>query len=206
MTGTVTVHRQPFWHWIKEKPQYVALIYGGNLLAWVAVHWSDVCIAWYSQYLFSVGRTSSFHSGPFYPEQMRLWDDVCIYGSLTAILAGIQLALGRLGWKLLRPRSKFRGSLFFRASVYAALATGPVVFVGVSGIGCLRMFVMGTGLRGDFPGTELLWGVHSLVAAAVVSAVIVRRRARRIVPRCGRCGYLLRGLASTRCPECGRAI
>ena len=54
-------------------------------------------------------------------------------------------------------------------------------------------------------------GVAMLAASTAVGvAVFIRRhifaRAVHIVPLCGACGYILRGIASGRCPECGAPI
>jgi MFS family permease len=54
------------------------------------------------------------------------------------------------------------------------------------------------------------WILTYLVAfipASVVYTVTARRRPPRDgLTRCGTCGYILRGLAEPRCPECGRRI
>lgn len=43
------------------------------------------------------------------------------------------------------------------------------------------------------------------LAVAIVFVVLVRRRYRATPadPQCGKCGYIVRGVPSLRCPECG---
>jgi hypothetical protein len=70
---------------------------------------------------------------------------------------------------------------------------------------------------GSGPDTATLIALATLllmavtVAAGVVGAAMewaahFARAARRDAGRCEGCGYDLTGLASSRCPECGRAI
>ena len=40
----------------------------------------------------------------------------------------------------------------------------------------------------------------------VAVAIAIRRRPRFDEPRCRNCGYILRGLAEPRCPECGERV
>jgi hypothetical protein len=55
--------------------------------------------------------------------------------------------------------------------------------------------------------TVLVFFLLSLVPATLVLSVVIYalRAGRKLVGRCGGCGYDLRGLGSRReCPECGR--
>ena len=48
--------------------------------------------------------------------------------------------------------------------------------------------------------------VYSFFGVALIDRWCVLRRAKRMVPRCRKCRYILRGLATRRCPECGAQI
>jgi hypothetical protein len=196
------IHPHSFWHWLGRQPQNIVVIYIGNLLTWVAMFASDACVAWFSQMEFAVGRTSSYHSRAVLPPESTGLH-VTIFGSFTALMVLTQYVLGRLGWKLVRPRARFRARLFMNAWIYAALATGPALFVADVSICCLRIHVLRRGLPTDVPIGLLVWLTYSLFATTAIAMFWIRRRARRLVPRCRSCGYLLRGLTSSRCPECG---
>jgi hypothetical protein len=60
---------------------------------------------------------------------------------------------------------------------------------------------------GEYIGTGILF--TPAVLLGLISAIHVARRLELLAgkyPRCGNCGYILRGLPEPRCPECGTPI
>ena len=56
----------------------------------------------------------------------------------------------------------------------------------------------------------VVWFLPTVLIAVATYAVFTRYLGPRILPdgetRCRKCGYILRGITETRCPECGERI
>ena len=57
-----------------------------------------------------------------------------------------------------------------------------------------------------FLGAAIKSIVISLTGVALASFVLRRRFAESKKTRCGKCGYILRGITEPRCPECGERV
>lgn len=53
---------------------------------------------------------------------------------------------------------------------------------------------------------EAILAIPGVLAAVLVYTWLRERRVADRETRCGRCGYILRGITESRCPECGEGI
>ena len=83
------------------------------------------------------------------------------------------------------------------------IVTAVLVFIAAVGWGLVLIRVWPYQRVGR---TVEVFLVTVTVCACLGWVVLVLTHARDTETRCRRCGYILRGLAEPRCPECGKSI
>lgn len=195
------------WRAIVSRSARFAVIYGVQLLVLGSVWAVHRLVLWFSTWpnvnanaLVALSERSSSYTN----ENLDLLIDLVPLPAYITTVLMVQFLFARLGWKVLRPRFRFRASLFVRTWAYTSLASGPLLFAFYLLAGCVWLS-LGRVQSTDLLGGLLLiaWVMYSLLMPTAIAIRRVRRRARTIWPRCSRCGYTLRGNISGRCPECG---
>lgn len=97
-------------------------------------------------------------------------------------------------WSAGREARLIRGVLLLSA-IWLPLCV-PAAIALVAAGGRSRPYCSDVALLGAFMFVLLIAGVHGLARCS-------RAPARGAVGGCRRCGYMVKGLSSTRCPECG---
>lgn len=194
------------WCAIVSRSAKFAAIYGAQLLVLGSVWAVDRCILWLSTWpnvnssiLIALNGRTLVHIN----ENLDWINDLAPLPAYITAALMIQYLFARLGWGILRPRFRFRASLFVRSWAYTSLASGPVLFCFYFLMGGISVF-LGRLRADELMGLWLIaWAMYSLLMPTAVAIRLVRRRAGKLWPRCSRCRYPLVGNISGRCPECG---
>jgi len=90
----------------------------------------------------------------------------------------------------------------------AALALGIALCVEAGWVGALGEYTMPWEVEVRSLSVYLLHAARACLIGIILFGLLLRFLRPRAdgLTRCGRCGYILKGLSTPRCPECGKRI
>lgn len=198
------------WQGMKRRSKRFTAIYAAQVMVLVVVWIADQFALGLDERFLAIGRMANYRSLTVlrdrfvFMERNVSWLNVAGFWLSCVIIAMLfQFLFTRIGWWILQPSFRLRGSLFVRAWAYASLAAGPVFFVAYALTGCSYWIFTRSGTYEPLVFWFILCTAYSLLAPAFIAHRLVQRRAMRLWLSCKRCGYTLRGNVSGRCPECG---
>ncbi len=196
-------HR-PFWFSLWKWRRELLGVFIGNALCGISLIPIDWTVSWYSHAQAMAGRTNVWHGPATSVPGMTFIEHVGPWLFLILMLTIVTTVFAVLGWKIIPSKGKRRKRRFMRAWMFAALLAPVIVYAGTTGICCLIIYWTRNGGGGDHWVVLPVLAGYSFFGIALIDRWCVLRRAKRMVPRCRKCRYILRGLATRRCPECGK--
>ncbi|MCA9250556.1 MAG: hypothetical protein R3E58_08655 [Phycisphaerae bacterium] len=199
---TDSSHR-PFWFALWKWRRELLGVFIGIALCGISLTPIDWTVSWYSHAQVLAGRTNVSHGPATSVPGTTFMQHAAGWLQLILTLMFIELVFAVLGWKLILSKGRRRKRRFMRAWMFAALFAPVIVYAGTASVCCLIIYWTRNGVGGDDWVVVPVLAVYSFFGVALIDRWCVLRRAKRMVPRCRKCRYILRGLATRRCPECG---